>query len=128
MTCNNLDINEISAKLSSFMYLERKQRKIASLDNNFYSSISEAFRYIKSEKERALNEGNMDEYMKIVSIEGHLNSDFSSFMKIRLSKILQYSVYDDYNAFNLAGPEKEWMEQARKIYMDALKNIEDDSQ
>lgn len=124
----DLDIDEILTKITSFVFIERKQRKLASLEPGFYNSISEAFKYIKSEKDRALNDGDMDEYMKLVLLQGRLQNDFSAFMKIRMSKMLQYSVYDDYNEFNLIGPEKEWMEQARGIYNNALKNVEGDSQ
>ena len=123
----NKEIEELSAKVTSLMMAERKQRRLNTLESGFYGTLSKAFAYLSEKKEKALTEGKTDEYMKLVLLEGRLKKDFSYYMQMRMSKILQYAVYENAREWPLEGPEAHWFADASTLYRNAIKEIEGDS-
>ena len=123
----NKEIEELSAKITALMIAERKQRRLSTLENGFYSTLSKAFASLSAKKEKALNEGKTEEYMQLVLLEGRLKKDFSYYMQMRMSKILQYAVYENAREWPLEGPEAHWFADASTLYRNAIKEIEGDS-
>ncbi len=123
-----VDINEILRILRGSVLSERKQRRVVELSPGFYESISKAFSFLKERKDGLSNEGKIDEYMETIVLEDRLKKEFSYFMQVRMSKILEYSVYGNSSEFNLAGPEQCWFNEANQLYQKAIGKIIGDSQ
>ena len=128
MQKNTVNINEILATLRGAVMSERKQRRVVSLSPGFYESISKAFSIMKERKDELSNEGKIDEYLETIVLEDRLKKEFSYFMQVRMSKILEYSVYGNASEFNLAGPELSWFKEANQLYQKAIRIIEGHSQ
>ena len=123
-----VNINEILGILRGSVLSERKQRRVVDLSPGFYDSITRAFEYLKTQKEALSSERKIDQYMKTVVLEGKLKKEFSYFMQVRMSKILEYSVYGNASEFHLEGPEISWFREANQVYQKAIGKITGDSQ
>ena len=123
-----VNINEILGIIRGCVISERKQRRIVALSPGFYESISKAFSFMKERKDELSNQGKIDEYMETIVLEDRLKKEFSYFMQVRMSKILEYSVYGNASEFNLAGPELSWFKEANQLYQKAIRIIEGHSQ
>ena len=128
MQKSTVNIDEILVSLRGNVLSERKQRRVVDLNPGFYDSISNAFAFIKVQKEELSNENKADEYMNTLLLEDKLKKEFSYFMQVRMSKILEYSVYGNADEFNLAEPEQSWFKEANQLYQKAIGKIESDSQ
>ena len=123
MQKSTVNIDEILVSLRGNVMSERKQRRVVDLSPGFYDSISNAFAFIKARKEELSNANNADEYMKTLLLEDKLKKEFSYFMQVRMSKILEYSVYGNSDEFNLVGPEESWFKEANELYQKAIEKI-----
>ena len=123
-----VNINEILGILRGSVLSERKQRRVVELSPGFYESISKAFSFLKERKDELSNEGKIDEYMQTVVLESRLKKEFSYFMQVRMSKILEYSVYGNASEFLLSGLELSWFREANQLYQKAIGKIIGDSQ
>ena len=128
MQKNTVNINEILATLRGSVISERKQKRVVVLSPGFYESISQAFSFMKERKDELSQQGKMDEYMETIVMEDRLKKEFSYFMQVRMSKIMEYSVYGNASEFNLAGPELSWFKEANQLYEKAISKIEGNSQ
>ena len=128
MQKSTVNIDEILVSLRGNVMSERKQRRVVDLSPGFYDSISNAFAFIKARKEELSNANNADEYMKTLLLEDKLKKEFSYFMQVRMSKILEYSVYGNASEFHLEGPEISWFKEANRVYQNAINKIERNSQ
>ena len=128
MQKNTVNINEILATLRGSVISERKQKRVVALSPGFYESISQAFSFMKERKDELSQQGKMDEYMETIVLEDRLKKEFSYFMQVRMSKIMEYSVYGNASEFNLAGPELFWFKEANQLYEKAISKIEGNSQ
>ena len=128
MQKNTVNIDEILVSLRGNVMSERKQRRVVDLSPGFYDSISNAFAFMKARKEELSNANKADEYMKTLLLEDKLKKEFSYFMQIRMSKILEYSVYGNASEFHLEGPEISWFKEANQVYQNAINKIERNSQ
>ncbi len=128
MQKNTVNINEILGILRGSVLSERKQRRVVELSPGFYDSILKAFSFMKERKDELSNEGKIDEYMQTVVLESRLKKEFSYFMQVRMSKILEYSVYGNASEFHLSGPELSWFREANQLYQKAIGKIIGDSQ
>ena len=123
-----VNINEILGILRGSVLSERKQRRVVSLSPGFYESISKAFSFMKERKDELSNQGKIDEYMETIVLEDRLKKEFSYFMQVRMSKILEYSVYGNASEFHLEGPEISWFREANQVYQKAIGKITGDLQ
>ena len=128
MQKNTVNINEILAVIRGSVISERKQRRVVVLSPGFYESISKAFSIMKERKDELSNEGKIDEYLETIVLEDRLKKEFSYFMQVRMSKILEYSVYGNADEFNLVGPEQSWFKEANQLYQKAMEKIAGNSQ
>jgi DNA replication initiation complex subunit (GINS family) len=128
MQKNTVNINEILATLRGAVMSERRQRRVVELSSGFYESITEAFAFMKERKDELSSKGKIDEYMETIVLEDRLKKEFSYFMQVRMSKLLEYSVYGNGSEFNLAGPELFWFKEANQLYEKAISKIEGNSQ
>jgi len=128
MQKNTVNIDEILTILRGSVMSERKQRRVVDLSPGFYDSITRAFEYLKTQKEELSSERKIDLYMKTVVLEGKLKKEFSYFMQVRMSKILEYSVYGNASEFHLEDPEISWFREANQVYQKAIGKITGDSQ
>ena len=128
MQKSTVNINEILATLRGAVMSERKQRRVVELSPGFYESISKAFSIMKERKDELSNEGKIDEYLETIVLEDRLKKEFSYFMQVRMSKILEYSVYGNSDEFNLAEPEQSWFKEANQLYQKAIEKIAGNSQ
>ena len=128
MQTNTVNINEILAVIRGSVISERKQRRVVVLSPGFYESISKAFSIMKERKDELSNEGKIDEYLETIVLEDRLKKEFSYFMQVRMSKILEYSVYGNADEFNLAEPEQSWFKEANQLYQKAIEKIAGNSQ
>ena len=128
MQKNTVNINEILATLRGSVISERKQKRVVALSPGFYESISQAFSFMKERKDELSQQGKMDEYMETIVLEDRLKKEFSYFMQVRMSKIMEYSVYGNASEFNLSGPELFWFKDANQLYKAAIDKIEGSSQ
>ena len=122
------NINEILANLIGAVMSERKQRRIVELSPGFYDSLSNAFEFIKGRKEDLAKEGNMDAYMETIALEDRLKREFSYFMQVRMSKLLEHSVYGNASELHLLAPEISWFNEANQLYQKAMDKITGGSQ
>ena len=128
MQKSTVNINEILATLRGAVMSERKQRRVVELSPGFYESISKGFSIMKERKDELSNQRKIDEYLETIVLEDRLKKEFSYFMQVRMSKILEYSVYGNSDEFNLAEPEQSWFKEANQIYQKAIGKITCDSQ
>ena len=128
MQKSTVNINEILATLRGAVMSERKQRRVVELSPGFYDSISKAFSIMKERKDELSNQGKIDEYLETIVLEDRLKKEFSYFMQVRMSKILEYSVYGNSDEFNLAEPEQSWFKEANQLYQKAIEKIAGNSQ
>ena len=128
MQKNTVNIDEILAILRGNVMSERKQRRVVDLSPGFYNSISNAFAFMKARKDELSNANKIDDYMKTLLLEDRLKKEFSYFMQVRMSKILEYSVYGNASEFHLEGPEISWFKEANQLYQKAIGKITGDSQ
>ena len=128
MQKNTVNINEILATFRGAVMSERRQRRVVELSSGFYESITEAFAFMKERKDELSSKGKIDEYMETIVLEDRLKKEFSYFMQVRMSKLLEYSVYGNGSEFNLAGPELSWFKEANQLYEKAISKIEGNSQ
>ena len=128
MQKNTINVNEILGILRGAVMSERKQRRVVDLSPGFYDSIARAFAFMKARKDELSEANRIDEYMETIVLEDRLKKEFSYFMQVRMSKILEYSVYGNASEVNLAGPELSWFKDANQLYKAAIDKIEGSSQ
>ena len=128
MQKSTVNINEILATLRGAVMSERKQRRVVELSPGFYESISKGFSIMKERKDELSNQRKIDEYLETIVLEDRLKKEFSYFMQVRMSKILEYSVYGNSDEFNLAEPEQSWFKEANQLYQKAIEKIAGNSQ
>ena len=83
---------------------------------------------MKERKDELSNQRKIDEYLETIVLEDRLKKEFSYFMQVRMSKILEYSVYGNSDEFNLAEPEQSWFKEANQLYQKAIEKIAGNSQ